>query len=556
MSSYFQMQCVANGWYKIKGAGLLLLIFFILTPSSVLAGAGNTPAQYKSIYSSATGRTFTKDGLTRRFVTVGYKDTYNFIDAVLSPTTTADKGVTGADVAGVIACSLNIANYSGCNASVSDNGLTSMDFGNRLLDTLNSTKGGVEQDQAHVKIWLPAGTIALPLSIFTTQQSQSQFLARLDSPPQGAFPKNINSVPAGSTLSTLLAGQEVVGYNTPGGGSFQFSYFGDAMPPLPAGRWLYMDWYLPNTGYDGSLVQSPIGVMNGNIGLQNGPFKNEFKQQLSCGAFNAAGDPVAVNTAACTALPSPVISTPSTSTMATSIVVAGSQDASSGTAADPVRISLYVDGVSVAQTTVSGATGGASWSQSVSLPSLGAHTIYAVATNSLGVSLPGNSITVSRLSDGGATLGNLVSKVDATNASLQGLTLSVASGDAGKRVALFVAVLVDNELYFVTPSGLVSYRDLRAKYLAGSISSASVYLATTTTDSFTYDVLPSSLKNLDLTKLIHIAGSNLYATIQVFAGYGVVNSDADLLVDFKASTTGADALTTMLANGSFQSVLK
>lgn len=535
---------------------LLLLPLLVFAPMPTFAGAGNTPAQYRSIYSSATERTFTKDGVNKRFFTVGYKDTYNFLGTELSTATSADIGVTGADVAGIIGCTLNLASYPGCNATVSDSGLTSMDFGNGLLSTLNLAKGDVEKDQAHVKIWLPAGTIALPLSIFTTQQAQTQFLARLDAPPQGVFPKDITQAAANSALSTLLSGQEVVGYNTPGGGSFQFSYFGDVMTPLPTGRWLYMDWYLPNIGYDGSAVQLPIGLMNGNIGLKNALFKAEYKQQLDCGAFDGFGDPVPLSGGACAALPSPLISTPSTSTAATSIVIAGSQDASAGTAADPIRINLFVDGLLAAQTTASASVSGASWSQSVPLASIGTHTIYAQAVSSLGASLPAKAITVSRLSDGGAVPANFGAKIDATNASLQGLTLTVASADTAKKVALFVAVLVDSELYFVTPSGLVSYRDLQAKYLAGTISSASVYLATTTTGSFVYDVLPASFKNLDLTKLVSIPGTNRFATIQVFAGYGVVNADADLLVNFKASTTATDALTTMLANGAFQSMLK
>lgn len=560
MFSYFPAPHALGRKYPLRAAGLFLLAFFASAATSALAGAGNTAAQYRSIYSSATARTFTKDGVTKRFFTVGYKDTYNYISTALSSATSADPGVTGADVAGIIGCSLNIANYPGCNAVVSDNGLTSMDFGNGLLNTLNFAKGDVERDQAHVKIWLPAGTIALPLSIFTTQQAQTQFLARLDAPPQGSFPKDITRVSAGSSLASLLAGQEAVGYNTPGGGSFQFSYFGDVMTPLPAGRWLYMDWYLPNVGYDGSPVQLPIGLMNGNIGLKNDLFKAEYKRQLDCGAFDSVGDPVVLSGSACTALPAslpaPVIGTANTSTVTTSILISGSQDASAGSAADPVRINLYVDGVLAGQAAVSASTSGASWSQTVSLPTLGTHTIYAVAVNSQGTSLPAKAITVSRLSDGGATPANFGARIDATNASLQGLTLSVASGDAAKRVALFVGILVDKELYFVTPGGLVSYRDLQAKYAAGTIGSASVYLATTTTGSFVYDVLPTTFKNVDLTKLVPIPGSNQFATIQVFAGYGVVNSDADLLVNFNGTASSTDALTTMLANGTLQSILK
>lgn len=988
--------------FELNILKLLTLSLFLLASQFSFAAAGNTASQYTSIHLISINRTFTKNGLTKTFSTATYRDSYNFVNASASSVITADTDITGADVSGIIGCTLNIANYAGCSTQVTGTGLTSMDFGNALFDTLNRVKGAVDRDIAHVKIWLPAGTIAAPLSIFATQQAQTQFLAHLDTPPTGSFPKNTSLVPAGSPLSLLVAGQEVVGYNTAGGGSFQFSYFGDSMAPLPTGRWLYMDWYLTDVGYDGAGGQQPLGRMNGNIGLKNGPFQTEYKRLQECGAFDSNGDPIALNSdGSCPSgsgttgpapgsLPAPTILTPNSSINTTTLAIAGSQDASQGSVTDPVKVDIYVDNVKTATATVVGSGVGASWSQIVTVVGNGPHTVYAVATtNSKGsstksqpitvtvtsgtsaipapvvtalpsasgttnsVSLSGtvaistdatitgqttvdiyvdgskvgsatvlstgassaswtytatslavgshtfyaiagkgtaqssasnvvtyevkgspvpsgsspqilkfpsrggaylsvsgvapasttaaqvrimvyddstipatqltgspavvsgsdgswtfttpsttalnvgnhrlyavavtgsttsgqsnsigyqvlsssdkpNAPTITGLPDSGTSLtlsgtsdaslplsiaqgdsdkvkitifvdgvasnfstfaddfgtwsvslaglplgahkfyataskgsvllssgsSNVVSftlldptpantgavpvittlnadgtsnvinasatsttftvagtvpssgsvqgttdsstttidvvdvstspsstlcaaiavgadgkwtcngklpvgvhtlyavankgtgsskvstnsipvkysvvaipanfgaKIDATSATLQGLTLKVASDDVGKRVALFVAIIIDRELYFVTPDGFVGYRDQYNKYVSGAISSASLYLATNSTGTFTYDVLPAAFKNMDLTKLVKVPGSSdKFVPIQVIAGYGVVNSDADLLTGFNAfsSTPPTDALNVMIRNGTYQSVLK
>lgn len=964
---------------------LLTLSFFLLASQFGFAASGNTASQYTSIHLIPITRTFTKNGLTKQFSTATYRDSYNYINASATSAAISDSDVTGADISGIIGCSLNIAAYPGCSTTVTDSGLTSMDFGNALLETLQRVKGAIDRDQAHVKVWLPAGTIAAPLSIFATQQAQTQFLAKLDSPPTGSFPKNTSLVPAGSTLSNLLAGQEVVGYNTAGGGSFQFSYFGDVMAPLQTGRWLYMDWYLTDVGYDGAGGQQPLGRMNGNIGLRNGPFQKEYKRLSECKAFDGSGDPIVLgNGADCptpvvSTLPAPSILTSSTPITGSTITISGTQDASLATAADPIKVDIYVDANKTATATVIGSGIGASWSQVVTITGNGQHNVYAVATNSKGTSnnsqliiitvgspvsqipvpvitplasssgsatslalsgtvaistdqtligqttvdiyvdgvrngsatvlatgastaswtysvtglatgghtiyamagkgtarsaasdtvsytvgvgpvpsgptpqilkyptrggsyvslsgigpastastqvriqiyddstatptqltgspavitgsdgfwtfttpsttslnvgnhkfyavaitgsttsgqsnsvgyqvlasadkpnaptitgLPesGTSITLSGTSDAslplsisqsdsdkvkisiyidgaasnfttfaddlgtwsipitGLSLGshkfyaiaskgnillssgssnvisfnllasvaagaapvvttlnadgtsnvinasgtntaftiagniavssdgvttvdvidastspvttvcaalavaadgswtcsgklsvgahtfyavankgsgsnktsvnstpvrysvvaipaNFGAKVDSTNATLQGLTLNVASDDVGKRVALFVAIIIDRELYFVTPAGFISYRDQYNKYVSGTISSASLYLATNSTGTFTYDVLPAAFKNMDLTKLVPIAGSNKFVPIQVISGYGVVGADGDLLVNFNPLTVSppTDALNVMLRNGTYQSVLK